>query len=201
MKLYYSPGACSLAPHIILQELGLEFDLVQVDLYNKKTEFGDDFYEVSPHGRVPALQIANEDVLTESVAVLQYIADQHPKAGLAPDSGTFERAKLQEALNFLTSDVHKAFGPLFAGGSDAEKQLAVQDIDSKLGYINKQLAGSEYLVGETFSIADAYLFVLTSWTIPTGMDLNKWPNLAAYFGRIASRTSVINAMQAEGLNG
>jgi len=199
MKLYFSPGACSLAPHIILRELGAEFELVQVDLFSKKTEFGDDFFQVSPHGRVPALQLEGQEVLTESVAVLQYLADQHPTAKLAPENATLERARLQEAFNFLTSDVHKAFGPIFGGGSEQEKQQAVEMIAPKFDYINGQLAGKDYLVGNRFSIVDAYLYVLTSWTFPAGMDLNQWPNLAAHFARISARECVIEAMKAEGL--
>ncbi len=199
MKLYFSPGACSLAPHIILRELGAEFELVQVDLFSKKTEFGDDFFEVSPHGRVPALQLEGQEVLTESVAVLLYLADQHPAAKLAPENATLERARLQEAFNFLTSDVHKAFGPIFGGGSEQEKKQTVEMIAPKFDYINAQLAGKDYLVGNRFSIVDAYLYVLTSWTFPAGMDLNKWPNLAAHFARISARESVIEAMKAEGL--
>jgi len=201
MKLYYSPGACSLAPHIILRELDIEFDLVQVDLFSKKTEFGDDFFAISTHGRVPALQLSNEEILTESVAVLQYLADQHLDAGLAPKNSTFARARLQEVFNFLTSDLHKAFGPMFAGGTEENKQQAMQTIESKFDYLNTLLTGKEYLIDNKYSVADAYLFVLTSWTFPTGMDLNKWPNLAEYFGRIAARPAVIEAMQAEGLNG
>ena len=199
MKLYFSPGACSLAPHIILRELGAEFELVQVDLFSKKTEFGDDFFEVSPHGRVPALQLEGQEVLTESVAVLQYLADQHPDAKLAPENATLERARLQEAFNFLTSDVHKAFGPIFGGGSEQEKQQAVEMIAPKFDYINGQLASKDYLVGNRFSIVDAYLYVLTSWTFPAGMDLNQWPNLAAHFARTSARESVIEAMKVEGL--
>jgi len=200
MKLYYSPGACYLAPHIILRELDVDFSLVQVDLYSKKTEFGDDFFGISPHGRVPALQLNKDELLTESVAVLQYLADQHPEANLAPKNATIARARLQEIFNFLTSDLHQAFGPLFAGGSDEAKQHAVNVIESKFDYINALLSGKECLIGDKFSVADAYLFVLTSWAIPSGIDLNKWSNLAEYFGRISARTSVIEAMKAEGLS-
>ena len=130
---------------------------------------------------------------------MQYLADQHPDAKLAPENATLERARLQEAFNFLTSDVHKSFGPIFGGGSDEEKQHAAQMIEPKFDYINAQLSGKEYLVGDSFTIVDAYLYVLTSWTFPAGMDLNKWSNLAAYFGRISARESVVDAMQLEGL--
>lgn len=201
MKLYYSPGACSLAPHIILRELQIDFDLVKVDLFSKKTEFGDDFYTVSPHGRVPALQIDNQEVLTESVAVLQYLADQNPSAELAPENGTLKRARLQEVFNFLTSDVHKSFSPLFAGASEDEKQQAVKMIGSKFDFLNNLLSGKEYLVDDKFSVADAYLFVLLSWTYPTGINLEQWPNLTTYFAKITGRTSVVEAMKAEGLSG
>ncbi|MCL1127336.1 glutathione transferase GstA [Shewanella surugensis] len=199
MKLYYSPGACSLAPHIILCELGIEVELVKVDFHTKVTEHGNDFYQISTQGCVPALQIEPGEVLTESVAILQYIADQHPQAGLAPQNATLARARLQEVLNMLTSDLHKAFGPLFSPSSDSEKQQAVAVIEAKLGFINHMLNTRSYVIGDNFSIADAYLFVLLSWAIPTGIDLNQWHNLAVFFGRIAERASVHQAMQAEGL--
>jgi len=199
MKLYYSPGACSLAPHIIMREIGLDIELVKVDLHTKITEDGDDFFAVSPLGRVPALQINPQDTLTESVAVLQYLSDQNPDKNLAPKNGTLARARLQEILNFLTSDLHPAFGPLFAPSSDSEKQKAVEKIELKFNHINTFLAGKTYLIEENFSIADAYLYAIASWTFPTGLGMDKWPNLATFFGRVSERSSVMAAMQAEGL--
>lgn len=201
MKLFYSPGACSLAPHIIMRELSLGVELVKVDLHSKLTEGGDDFFAVSPHGRVPALQITPQDTLTESVAVLQYLSDQNPDKNLAPKNGTLARARLQEILNFLTSDLHPAFGPLFAPSSDSDKQKAFEKIDVKFNYINTFLAGKTFLIEEQFSIADAYLYAIASWTFPTGLGMDKWPNLAAFFGRVSERKSVMAAMQAEGLTG
>lgn len=201
MKLYYAPGACSLAPHIILRELGLEPDLIQVDLFSKKTEFGDDYLTINPLGRVPTLQLDNQETLTEAVAILQYLADQYPAAELAPENGSLARARLYETLNFLSSDLHKAFSPLFAGASDNEKQNAVQIVESRLDLLDHQLINKTYLIEDQFSVADAYLFVLTSWTTPTGIGLEKLPNLAKYFDRIASKSSVHEALLAEGLVG
>lgn len=199
MKLYYSPGACSLAPHIVLNEVGRDFELVRVDLMSKLTEDGDDFTLVNPHGRVPALMLDNQQVLTESVAVLQYLADQAPEAGLVPENGTFARAQLHEILNYLTADVHKAFGPLFVGPSDEERINAITLIASKFDYLNSKLAGKEYLVENTYSVADIYLFVIAGWTVPAGIRLDDWPNLAALVGRIIERPSVTKAMMDEGL--
>ncbi|WP_438465678.1 glutathione transferase GstA [Marinomonas sp. PE14-40] len=199
MKLYYSPGACSLAPHIVLNEIGAQFDLVQVDLREKVIQDGDDFTLVNPHGRVPALTLDNQEVLTESVAVLQYIADQHPEAGLVPESGTLARARLHEILNFLTSDLHKAFGPLFMNCSDEERESTLALIASKFNYLNGVLSDREYLVENKFSVADIYLFVIAGWTMPLGINLGEWPNLAAFVGRIAERPQVVKSMADEGL--
>lgn len=199
MKLYYSPGACSLAPHILLNEIGVKFDLVQVDLRSKLTEDGDDFTLVNPHGRVPALTLANQEVLTESVAILQYIADQHPRADLVPTVGTLGRARLHEMLNFLTSDLHKAFGPLFTNCSSEERESTLALISSKFSYLNKVLSDREYLVENKYSVADIYLFVIAGWSIPLGINLEEWPNLAAFVGRIAERPQVMRSMSDEGL--
>ncbi len=199
MKLYYAPGACSLASHIVLQETEIEFDLVKVDLASKITEHGDDFTQINPHGYVPALQLDNNEVLTEGVVIMQYLADQSPSTGLAPENGTFERIRLQERLNYLTTELHKSFSPLFSGGTDEEKQKAVSKIESGLSFIDTLLSNKPYLAGEKFSIADAYLFVIASWTTPTGISLDKWPNISNFSKRIAQRKSVQKAMKAEGL--
>ncbi|KJZ11559.1 glutathione S-transferase [Marinomonas sp. S3726] len=199
MKLYYSPGACSLAPHIVLNEIGVKFDLVQVDLRAKVTQDGDDFTLVNPHGRVPTLTLDNQEVLTESVAVLQYIADQHPEAGLVPESGTLARARLHEILNFLTSDLHKAFGPLFMNCSDEVRESNLALIAAKFSYLDKVLSDREYLVENKYSVADIYLFVITGWTMPLGINLDEWPDLAAFVGRIAERPQVVRSMADEGL--
>lgn len=199
MKLYYSPGACSLAPHIVLNEIGAQFDLVQVDLREKVTQDGDDFTLVNPHGRVPALTLDNQEVLTESVAVLQYIADQHPEAGLVPESGTLARARLHEILNFLTSDLHKAFGPLFMNCSDEVRESTLALIAVKFSYLDKVLSDREYLVENKYSVVDIYLFVIAGWAMPLGINLGEWPNLAAFVGRIAERPQVVKSMADEGL--
>jgi len=199
MKLYYSPGACSLAPHIVLRETGKEFDLVKVDLASKTTESGDDFNTINPHGYVPALELDNGEVLTEGVAIMQYLADQAPAAGLAPQNGTFERVRLQELLNYLSTELHKGFSPLFGDNADDVKRKAAANVESKLRYIDLLLSDRDHLFSEKFSIADAYLFVLASWTIPTGIGLDRWSNLASFFTRLSKRKSVQEAMHAEGL--
>lgn len=199
MKLYYSPGACSLASHIILHEMDQEFDLVKVDFSTSTTETGMDFSQINPHGYVPALELENNEVLTEGVAIMQYLADQVPTLNLVPENGTLERARLQERLNYLTTELHKAFSPLFIDSSDEEKKKAVKNIESKLDFINDILVENNYLVGNEFSIADVYLFVLTNWTGPTGIGLDKWPNIALHSTRIAKRQSVQKAMRMEGL--
>ena len=199
MKLFYSPGACSLAPHIVLREIGNNFDLVKVDFATNTTEQGDDFNQINPHGYVPAILLDNNEPLTEGVAIMQYLADQSPTAGLVPKNGTFERAQLHERLNYLTSEFHKGFAPLFSGVEGEEKQKAIENVEAKLDYLDKLLSDREYVMGENFSIADAYLFVITSWTAHTGIDLNKWSHLSEYSEKIANRKSVQEAMRAEGL--
>lgn len=200
MKLYYSPGACSLAPHIVLREAGYAFDLEKVDFKTKTTAGGENYMAVNVKGAVPALRIDSGEVLTEGPAITQYLADQKPESGLAPKNGTFERARLQEALNYLTSELHKAFGPLFRGGSDEAKAAAKETIGAKLTYLESQFAdGRDYLLGKDFSVADAYLFVLQNWTGFTGIDLKAWPKLAAFQARVAARPKVQEALVAEGL--
>jgi len=199
MKLYYAPSTCSLAPHIVLEEVGADFNLVKVDLKSKITEYGDDFFKVNQHGAVPALQLDNGEILTEAVAIMQYIADQFPQANLAPQNGTLERARLYERLNFLTSELHKSFAPLFTNGSENEKAKAVTKIESKLDFLDSILAENSYLLGETFTVADAYLFVLGRWTAPTGIGLDKWPNIVEFSSRVEARQSVQKAMKSEGL--
>lgn len=201
MKLYYSPGACSLSPHIVLREMGIPFALERVDVSSGKTESGEDFGKINPKRYVPALRLSSGEILTEGAAVVQYIADQNPDAGLAPSYGSIDRARMQEHLNFIASELHKAFGPLFnATASEEAKQAAPAVIASKLEHIEAKFSdGREYLLGDVFSVADAYLFAVASWTKPTGIGLERWPNLAAFLGRVASRPSVRAAMEAEGL--
>ena len=201
MKLYYSPGACSLASHITLREVGATFDLEKVDVKQKRTERDADFWAINPKGYVPALALDSGEVLTEGAAILQYIADQHPQAGLAPANGGLERARLQEQLNFVASELHKAFSPLFnPAASESEKTAANKRVGQKLDVVEKQLSDDRsFLLGEDFSVADAYLFVVANWAFPTGIGLDNWPHVAAFHQRIAARESVQTALKAEGL--
>lgn len=201
MKLFYAPGACSLSPHIVLREAGIAFTLEKVDTASGTTESGADYRGINAKGYVPALQIADGQVLTEGAAVVQFIADRHPDAQLAPAAGTLERARLQEHLNFIASELHKAFTPLFkADSSEDMKTAARANVRRRLGQVEQQLEdGREYLMGERFSVADAYLFTVASWTAPTGIGLGDWPRLQALVARVRERPSVKAAMTAEGL--
>jgi glutathione S-transferase len=201
MKLYYAPGACSLAPHIALREIGADFTLEKVDLRAKKTETGADFSAINPKGYVPALALADGEVLTEGVVLQQYIADSKPEAKLAPARGTRERRQLEELLVFLSTEVHKNFSPLFGPTTpDEYKTIAKDKIAQRFDFLDKQLSdGRKFLTGDSFTIADGYFFTLTNWTRPTGMDLSRWPNIAAFAGRVAQRPTVQAALKAEGL--
>ncbi len=200
MKLYYSPGACSMSPHIVLREAGLAFDLEQVDLKEKKTKAGADFKAINPKGMVPVLKLDDGQVLTEGPAIVQYLADQKPDAGLAPKSGTIERARLQEWLNFITSELHKGFTPLFNPNTpEAYKLIARENLTNRFGYLDKQLAGKQYLMGDKFTVADAYCFTVLGWSNFLKIDLAPWPNITAYMARVGQRPMVKEAMTAEGL--
>lgn len=200
MKLYYSPGACSLSPHIVLLEAGLPYTLVKTDLKTKKTEGGADYLAINSKGAVPALELDDGRVLTEGPAVVQYLADQKPESGLAPRAGTFERYQLMEILNYITSEVHKAFSPLFNPESSAEmKQTSVSALSKKFDWLSGFLGGKNFLLGNTFTVADAYLFTVLNWTGFVKIDLAKWPALAAYKARIAQRPKVLAALKEEGL--
>jgi glutathione S-transferase len=200
MKLYYAPGACSLSPHIVAREAGLNIQLQKVNTKDKSMEGGGDFWKVNARGYVPVLELDNGERLTEGPAIVQYLADQKPESGLAPKAGTLERYRLQEWLNFLTSELHKQFSPLFKPNTpDDYKLIAKENIANRFNWLNEQLAGKDYLMGKQFTVADAYLFVLTNWTKPTQIDLGKWPNIAAFQKRVAARPKVKEAMQAEGL--
>ena len=200
MKLYYAPGACSLSPHIVARELGLPIQLQKVNTKDKSIEGGGDFWKVNPRGYVPVLELDDGDKLTEGPAIVQYLADQKPEAGLAPKNGTKERYHLQEWLNFLTSEVHKQFSPLFKPNTpDEYKKIAKENLANRFNWLDQQLAGKDYLTGKQFTDADAYAFVLLGWAKPTQIDLAKWPNLQAFHQRVAARPKVKEAMQAEGL--
>jgi glutathione S-transferase len=200
MKLYYSPGACSLSPHIVLLEAGLPFSMVKVDFKSKKTEGGVDYFTINSKGAVPALQLDDGRVLTEGPAIVQYIADLKPESGLAPRAGTFERYQLMEILNYITSEVHKVFSPLFNPASSAEvKEAAVAALAKKFDWLSGFLGSRSFLMGNTFTVADAYLFTVLNWTGRVKIDLGKWPVLAAFQARVSERPKVRETLTAEGL--
>jgi glutathione S-transferase len=201
MKLYYTPGACSLASDIVLREAGFEFEAERVDLATHRTENGADFYTVNPKGYVPALELEDGQVLTEGGAILQYLADLKPEAALAPPVGTLERARMQEQLIFVASELHKAYAPLFSPGASKEaKATAREEVARRLDHVERQLGdGRPYLVGEQLTVADFYLFVVAGWAKDMGIDLEERPKLAAFLDRISSRPAVRAALEAEGL--
>jgi glutathione S-transferase len=200
MQLYFAPGVCSLASHIVLREVGANFDLVRADIKAHKLADGGDFYAVNSKGSVPALRLDDGQILTEGPAILQYIADKHPAAKLAPPNGTIERTRLQEWLNFVTSELHKSFTPLFDPSADPKvKEYYQKVLFKKFDWLNGALAGKTYLTGNDFTIADAYAFVVLNWTHFVGIDLAKWPAIQAFQARVASRPSVQQALEAEGL--
>lgn len=200
MKLYYAPGVCSLAPHIALREAGLDFTLEKVDFNSKLTEHGQDYRLVNPNGYVPALEIEPGLVLTEGPAIMQYIADRAPAARLAPPAGSIERYQLQSWLNFITSEIHKGFSPLFKAGTPAETKSAFKEqLGSRFDHVEKRLAQHEHLLDGGFSVADAYLFVTSGWSALVGIDLKKWPALTAFRKRVEARPAVRAALHAEGL--
>jgi glutathione S-transferase len=200
MKLYYSPGACSLSPHIVLRESGLAFEPVLASTKTHKLQDGTDYYGINPKGYVPLLELDNGERLSEGPAIVQYIADQVPAKKLAPPAGTMARYRLQEWLNFITSEVHKAFGTQFnpALGDDA-KAVFRKKVLERLTWVDGQLAGKNYLMGDEFSVADAYLFTVTNWAPHTGVDITGLANLNAFMARMRARPAVQEAMKAEGL--
>jgi glutathione S-transferase len=200
MKLYYSAGACSLSPHIVLLEANLPFTLVKADLKTKKTEAGIDYLTINSKGSVPALQLEDGRVLTEGPAIVQYLADQKPDSGLAPRAGTFERYQLMEILNFITSELHKGYGPLFNPKISADwKASVLLNLDKKFAWLSGYLGNKPYLLGNTFTVADAYLFTVLRWSGHVGIDLTAWPVLTAYQSRVAQRPKVEQALRDEGL--
>ncbi|CAL1240860.1 glutathione transferase GstA [Candidatus Methylocalor cossyra] len=203
MKLYYTPGACSLAVHIVLREAGLPFELEKVDLATKKTEHGADFLAVNAKGYVPALGLDDGQVLTEDQVILQYLADRKPEAGLAPPFGTMERYRLMEWLGFIASEVHKGFGPLWNPSTpDATRENALALLGRRFDYLAGRLeAGGPWLLGDRYTVADAYLYTVLRWCDLHKVDLGRWPGLTEYRARVAGRPAVREAVQAEGLPG
>ncbi len=200
MKLYYSPGACSLSPHIVALEAGIPIALERVDLATHKTAAGADFYATNRKGYVPTLEMDDGSILTEGPAIVQYIGDQRPASGVVPGTGTMARYRLQEWLTFIGTEIHKAFSILFNKNNPEEaKKLAKDKIVSRFEVLNSHLGRNAYLLGEQFSAADAYAFTVVSWGKHFDMDLNKWPSLKAYIDRVGARPKVQEAMRAEGL--
>jgi len=200
MKLYYTPGACSLASHIALQESGFPFEIDKLNASTKTTSAGEDYLQINPKGYVPAIRLNNGIVLTECAVILQYIADQKPDSGLAPKAGTMERYRLQEWLNFIGTEIHKSYGPLFnKTTTDEVKNSARILLSKRLAYVESQLANKPYLMGSNFTVADAYMFVTLSWSDHAGFDLSQFPRIEEYVAKIRIRPAVHAAMKAEGL--
>ena len=200
MKLYYSPGACSLSPHIALREAGLAFEPVLTNTKTHQLADGTDFYTINPKGYVPLLELDNGERLSEGPAIVQYIADQVPAKNLAPANGTMARYRLQEWLTFIGTEIHKTFSILFTPSTaDEAKAAAKTKILARLGYVERQLGDKPYLMGEHFSVADGYLFAVTNWARPMAVDLTALPKVSAFMARVAARPAVQEAMAAEGL--
>jgi glutathione S-transferase len=200
MKLYYSPGACSLSPHIVIRELGLPVEIEKTDLAAKKTAKGTDFLTVNPKGQVPTLELDDGQVLTEGPAIVQYLADRKPEAGLLPAQGSMDRYRVLEWLNHITSELHKTYTPLFnPQAPDEYKKIARANLAKRYRRIDEQLKGKSYLMGDRFTVADAYLFTVTNWAGHVEVDLSEYPNLQAFQKRVAERPGVKEALKAEGL--
>jgi glutathione S-transferase len=200
MKLYYSAGACSLSPHIVLEESGLAYTAVSAPTKTHKLEDGTDYYTINPLGYVPYLTLDDGRSLHEGPAIVQYIADQVPESNLAPANGTYARYKLQEWLTFIGTELHKGFSPLFNPSTPADyKPSCLERLSSRLQWVDGELAGKLYLMGDQFTVADAYLFTVTGWALHVGPDISGLPNLLAYRTRVGARPAVIKAMRAEGL--
>ena len=200
MKLYFFPGACSLSPHVVARELGIELTLDKVDLASKKTSSGRDFSAINPKGYIPALELDGGEVLTEGPAIVQYLADQKPEAKLVPPPGTMARYRVQEMLGYINSELHKSYSPLFNPKTSPEQRQEREEyLRKRYGVIEAALAKGPYLFGEQFTVADAYLFTVTNWSNFVKLDLSAFPNLLAYQRRVAARPAVQAAMRAEGL--
>ena len=200
MKLYFSPGACSLASHIALHEAGVAFEAIKVEGRGQKTAGGEDYSNITAKGYVPAMKLDDGSVLTEGTAILPYVGDLKPASGLAPAAGTMARYRLHEWLGYINSEVHKNFSPFFTPGTtDEQKAAAKTNLSRRLGFIENDLGTRSFLLGDSFTVADAYLFTVLGWLRYVGMGLDQWPQLKAYHGRIAGRPAVQAAMKAEGL--
>ncbi|WP_460149103.1 glutathione transferase GstA [Pseudomonas sp. S3_E10] len=209
MKLYYKPGACSLSPHIVANELGLNVEFIKVDLKDHVTEQGKNFYKVNPHGYILALELDNGEMLLEGVVIIQYLADQHPEIGLAPANGTFERYKLQEMLAFLSTEIHKGFIPLFYAAPAGDYiEIARPKLEKRYAWINQHLSDKQFLMGEKFTVADTYLFAVTGWAKAswlksyedTPLHLDSLHHLQAWYERVKSREAVQKSILEEGLD-
>ena len=202
MKLYYAPAACSLAPHIAAREAGVPLDLAQVRFPAKEVEGEGSFYDINPKGAVPALRLDDGSVLTENAVILQYIAEQAPPSGLLPPAGSLERWRLLELLNFIATEVHKGFGPLWNPAVTPEvREATIQTLGKKFDFLEQQLGDKPYLAGERFTIADAYAFAVLSWTKHHKVPFDRWPKLQALLARIAERPGAQTALREEGLLG
>lgn len=200
MKLYYMPMACSLAPHIVANEAGLDLDVVRVDGKTKLTDAGQDFLAINPNGYVPTLLLGDGQTLTEAQLVVQYLADQKPESGLMPPAGDMKRYRVQQWLAFISSELHKSFGPFFRPGySDEQKAATREHLTKRLGYVDSELEGKSYLMGDAFTVADAYLWTVLGWTKFANVDLSAHSNIAKFVERVAARPAVVKTLQAEGI--
>jgi glutathione S-transferase len=201
MKLYYSPGACSLSPHIVLKELGLPFEAVLASTKTHKLADGTDYYTINPKGYVPLLELDDGQRLAEGPAIVQYLADQAPSKGLIAAAGSMQRYRQIEWLNFISTEVHKQYSPLFNAAMPEEAKAVFRDkLRSRYTWLNQQLEGRNYLMGESFTVPDAYLYTVSSWAPRVNVDLSDRPNVQAYIARIAARPAVQAARKAEGLS-
>jgi glutathione S-transferase len=200
MKLYYTPGVCSLSPHIILRETETPFELVKTDIGAKTVDGGGDFKAINPNGYVPALVLEDGTLLTEGPAIVQYIADKAGRTDIAPASGSIERTKMQSWLNFVGTEIHKSFGPLFNPKMPAEaRAIFVEKLRARFAFLDKHFAANDYLMGKAFTLPDAYLFTVLRWAAPMKIDIAEFPKLQAFFKRIEARPAVQAALKAEGL--
>ncbi len=200
MKLFYSPGSCAMSPHIVLSEAGADYTLERVDLATKITDIGRPLHEINPQDAVPVLLLDDGETLTEGAAIVQYIADQRPEAGLLPPAGTLARARVQQWLNYVATEMHKAHVPMFkADYPQTSRDIALVNIKRAYDFVSETLAEQPFLIGDTFTVADAYLFTIVNWHSFIGLDLAPWPVLVAYQDRIAARPAVRKAMLEEGL--